>query len=341
MIETQKFDNPSANDTVVTLESKASIDTRRRESVGEEGKEIGSGNEAFVIGNASTGGVSLIQKNPSSDTGGHIYGATTGIKATSSLGGDIRIVTTGTVKGFGGKDGTGAGTAGILANTSDGGGGVTISATAAVIGKYRGVSAHAASGDLSISISGDVGGIGGGSDSEKYAEDGVTKTAHTTDTAIHAVAAGTGTGNLTITAAAVRGGRYGIWAVGSGTGSVSIAASGTVSVQGPSSRGGIYAAQTHADGASLTVAVATVTSSGGFGIKAIGSGAGAVLISARPARCRAETETASGRAERDPRCRSSWDPAPAPPSRARQSRAAPAPAPAVMESTPSRPMPGR
>ena len=181
-----------------------------------------------------------------------VTGSAKGIEATSSGSGVVAVTATGEVSAA-----SASGAVGIEAINSSGTN-LTIAA-ATVTGSAAGIRATSSgSGRVAVAATGDV-----------VATDGA-------GTAIHAVI-GTGGTDLTVTAAAARGGKAGIRAVGSGSGSVSIAATGEVSGSDAEAVG--IDATVGSRGTGLTVSAASVRGPA-TGIRAVGSGSGAVNVTA-------------------------------------------------------------
>ncbi|MDW6024373.1 autotransporter outer membrane beta-barrel domain-containing protein [Mesorhizobium sp. BAC0120] len=224
-----------------------------------------------------------------------VSGGSTGIYARHYGSGALSITTTGTVEGTNG-DGISVNSAG---NATD----LTIEAKAVSGGRSGIYVRHYGSGALSITASGTVqgtsgggirvrdfhgngltikaAGVSGGSDGinvRHYGSGALSITASGTvvgsrDNGVFALA-GTGTTDLTIAAADVSGGSIGIDAIHSGSGALSITATGTV--EGTSGHG-IYVRNN--SGTGVTIAAAAV-SGDAAGIYARNEGGGALSIAA-------------------------------------------------------------
>ena len=180
-------------------------------------------------------------------TAATVTGSGIGIKVVSSGAGTVSVSATGSV--------TGTGTAGIQATGGATTGAMTIN-VATVTGKTGIEAKQGSANKLDIEATGAV----MGTDASGVGIDALASSA----------------GALEITAAAVTGSAYGIKAIGSGTGAVSVKATGEVKGTGASGQG-VYARASAAG--TLSVDVATVTG-GAFGIRAVGSGAGDVTVNA-------------------------------------------------------------
>ncbi|MER8752804.1 hypothetical protein NKH57_26770, partial [Mesorhizobium sp. M1050] len=179
---------------------------------------------------------------------GSVNGASDGITAQNNGIGALSITTTGTV--------TGTSRYGIYASNS-GGTDLTIEA-ADVSGGTSGIHAeHYGTGALSITATGMVTGTAGDGIYARTLSDVISST------------------DLTIEAANVSGGIYGISAEHHGTGALSITATGTVTGGTGAFTGGIYARNYGGD---LTIAAGDV--SGGLGIGADQEGTGVLSITA-------------------------------------------------------------
>ena len=249
---------------------------------------------------------------------GTVTGGKTGIRALGSGTGGVSVIATGAVVGtvdYGihartGLSGTGltvsagtvtGGKTGIRALGS-GTGGVSVIATGAVVGTVD-YGIHARTGLSGTGLTVSAGTVTGGKTGIRALGSGtggvsVTATGAvvgTVDYGIYAMTAPTGT-DLTVSAGAVTGGKTGIKAVGSGSGAVSVSATGevmgsgtigvivsggtgtgdmTVSVATVSGEDGIDARQTGTG--DLTVRARSVMAKRG-GVKAVGSGAGNVTV---------------------------------------------------------------
>ena len=190
-----------------------------------------------------TGGIAFTQ----SANGRSVSGAQGGIVASNSGGGAISINVNGSVTGTAGN--------GIGATNDASGGGITITA-GSVYGAESGIRAvEGGAGAVNIVATGSVAGTG------------------TNGVGINALASSAGA--LTVAAATVTGSAVGIRAVSSGTGAVSIQATGSVEATGATSGIGIDAKTS--SGGALTITAAAVTGSA-FGIRAISSGTGAMSV---------------------------------------------------------------
>ena len=216
----------------VTLNSETPVDT---------------GGTAFALTQTGgAGGISLTQ----SGSGERIRGAQSGIAATNSGGGAISINVNGTVTGVAdhgisaANDGSGSGItitavsvsgadSGIKA-VEDGSGAVRIAATGTVTGALEeGVYAKTASGGAvtltAAAVTGGKAGIkasAGGSGAVSVRASGAVSATETSGIGIDVSASG---GNVSVSAAAVTGSATGIEIAATGTGVVSISASGSVS----------------------------------------------------------------------------------------------------------------
>ncbi|TPJ41394.1 hypothetical protein [Mesorhizobium sp. B2-6-5] len=178
-----------------------------------------------------------------------VSGGTTGIDARNFGSGALLITATGAV--------TGTSASGIYANNS-GGTDLTIEAVN-VSGRTSGIHAeHYGTGALSITATGTVTGTAGDGIYALTLSDIISST------------------DLTIEAANVSGGAYGIFAEHHGTGALSITATGTVTGDAGALTGGIYAQNFGSD---LTITAADV-SAGSIGIDADQEGTGALSITA-------------------------------------------------------------
>ncbi|MFB9983824.1 hypothetical protein ACFSQQ_04775 [Mesorhizobium kowhaii] len=178
----------------------------------------------------------------------NVSGGTTGVLARNFGSGALSITATGAV--------TGTSASGIYANNS-GGTDLTIEAVN-VSGGTSGIHAeHYGTGALSITATGTVTGTEGDGIYARTLSDVISST------------------NLTIDAATVSGGTYGISAEHHGTGALSITATGTVTGGTGALTGGIYARNYGSD---LTIVAAGV--SGGLGIGADQEGTGVLSITA-------------------------------------------------------------
>ena len=180
--------------------------------------------------------------------GREIKGASDAIMARNSGGGAISINVNGSVTASGGD--------GIHAVNDSGGDEIRISA-ASVTGSNIGIRAHSSgTGAVMISATGAVNGAG--------------------DMGVYARTA-PGGGGIAVTAAAVTGAMAGIKAMGSGTGKISVMATGAVAGSGSA---GI---EVHGGAAATGVSVAVATVTGRTGIMASHSGSGTMSISATAA----------------------------------------------------------
>ena len=194
------------------------------------------------LSQSGAGGLSLTQ----SSTGSRIAAAGHAIHARNSGAGDVSITVTGPVAG--GMTGRVAAADGIAAENGADGGDMRISA-ASVAGLRHGIAASADGGDVFVMASGPViGWLGEG---------------------VRAVAP---KGNATVSVASVAGARAGIF--GSGTGSVSISASGAVTSSGIAGIDGLVS------GAGSLSISATEVVGGSFGIRAMSKGSGSVSVTA-------------------------------------------------------------
>ena len=176
-----------------------------------------------------------------------VKGWRSGIVASSTGDGDVTVRATGALTARGGD--------GIRAFTGSAGGHVTVGA-AAITATVFGIHAHGAGvGSVSVSASGTV--------------------SARIKAGIHAYGAARG-GNVTVIAAAVRGGTEGIRAQNLGTGAVSVLATGDVTGSGAAA---IYASNS-ASGGALTVSAGGAVSGRSSGIKAINAGAGKMSVRA-------------------------------------------------------------
>ena len=176
-----------------------------------------------------------------------VKGWTSGIVASSTGGGDVTVGATGALTAKGGD--------GIRAFVGSAGGHVTVGA-AAITATAFGVHAHGeGAGSVSVSASGTV--------------------STRIDAGIHAYGAARG-GNVTVSAAAVSGGKDGIRARNLGTGAVSVLASGDVTGSGADA---IYASNS-ASGGALTISAGGAVTGRSSGIKAINAGAGKMHVRA-------------------------------------------------------------
>ena len=182
-------------------------------------------------------------------TAATVTGGKTGIRAVASGTGAVSIKAGGAV--------TGTAVAGVKVNSYASASDIMIDVVA-VTGNAGIDARHGGSGKLDIKATGSVSGTG--------AE------------GIFGLVSNSSGGALTITAAAVAGSSYGIRALSSGTGDLSISASGSVSGTGTSGRG-IDAQFLNSSGDSLTITAAAVAGSS-YGIRALSSGTGSVSISA-------------------------------------------------------------
>ena len=262
---------------------------------------------AFDLSHSGTGGVSLTQ----STNGLALKGGESGIAVSNAGGGAVSISATGPVVGLG----TTSDTAGIhVVNDSDGTG---IAITAAdVTGEFRGIYAvNSGSGAVRIAAQDVAGGRSHGihAINGPSGADGVTVSAASvftrrgdgiraisSSTASVGVSVGPGAvdargfkgsgiyaessgGDVTISASAVSGRQFGIWAKTSGTGAISIGASGAVVGGGHEVENfaGIFALQDGGGSAVAAVGItaATVTS-GGRAIWAHNKSGGNLTISA-------------------------------------------------------------
>ena len=156
---------------------------------------IDTAGTAFTLAQSGgNGGIIFTQ----SASGERIKGAMSAIIATNTGGGAIEINVNGTVTGAAGD--------GISATNDTSGSGITINAVS-VSGAQSGIEADEGGGDVKIAATGTV---TGAADYGIYAK------------------TGTSGGTITVTAAAVAGGKVGIKASASGSGAVSIKATGAV-----------------------------------------------------------------------------------------------------------------
>ena len=179
-------------------------------------------------------------------TAATVTGGKVGIRAVASGAGAVSIKAGGAV--------TGTAEAGIKVNSFASATDMTIDA-AAVTGNAGIDARHGGSGKLDIKATGSVSGTG--------AE------------GIFGLVSNSSGGPLTITAAAVTGSSYGIRAMSSGTGDVSISATGSVSGTGAD---GIFGLVSNASGGTLTITAAAVTGSS-YGIRGQSFSTGDVSIS--------------------------------------------------------------
>ena len=201
---------------------------------------IDTGADAFVLTQPGSAGITFVQ----SATGQEVRGARSGIVASNSGGGAISIDVNGSVTGASGD--------GISATNDASGTGITITA-AAVSGTDSGIRAvGSGTGAVKIVASGMVTGV---------SEEGVY--AKTSDSG----------GAITVTAAAVTGGRVGIKILADGAGTVSVDASGTV-------LGAAAAVQVVAGAKATGVEVDAAAVRGGTGIDAKHGGTGNLDIQA-------------------------------------------------------------
>ena len=262
---------------------------------------------AFDLSHSGTGGVSLTQ----SANGLALKGGESGIAVSNAGGGAVSISATGPVVGLG----TTSDTAGIhVVNDSDGTG-ITITA-ADVTGEFRGIYAvNSGSGAVRVAAQDVAGGRSHGihavngpsgaggvtvSAASVFTRRGDGIRAISSSTASVGVSVGPGAvdargfkgsgiyaessgGDVTISASAVSGRQFGIWAKTSGTGAISIDASGAVVGGGHEVENfaGIYALQDGGGSAVAAVGItaATVTS-GGRAIWAHNKSGGNLTISA-------------------------------------------------------------
>ena len=196
------------------------------------------------LSQSGTGGISLTQ----SSTGSRIAAAGHAVHARNTGAGGVSVTLTGLV--VGGRTGRVADADGIVAENGADGSGVRISA-ASVAGLRHGIAALAGAGGVSVEASGPVTGWFG---------DGV-----------RAIANG---GDVTVKAASASGGSAGI--LGSGTGAVSIRASGAAMATGS---GGVGIDGLASGSGALSIS-ATAASGGAFGIRAVSQGSGSVSVTA-------------------------------------------------------------
>ena len=205
---------------------------------------VSSGNAFSLTQTGGTGGIAFTQ----SANGQSVSGTQGGIVASNSGGGAISINVNGSVTGMAGN--------GIGATNDASGGGITITA-GSVYGADSGITA-----------------VEGGSGAVNVVATGLVTSSGTGGVGIDARAYATGA--LIVAAATVTGSAVGIRAVSSGTGAVSVQATGSVAATGATSGIGIDA---KTSGGALTITAASVTGSA-VGIRAVSSGTGAVSIQA-------------------------------------------------------------
>ena len=261
---------------------------------------------AFDLSQSGTGGVSFTQ----SATGLAIKGGESGIAVSNAGGGAVSVSATGPVVGLG----TTSDTAGIHVVNDSSGTGIAITA-ADVTGEFRGIYAvNSGSGAVRVAAQDVAGGRSHGIQAINGASgEGVTVAASSVFTrrgdGIRAISSSTGSvdvsagpgavdargfkgsgiyaessgGNVTITASAVSGRQFGIWAKTSGDGAISIDASGAVVGGGSEVEdfAGIYALQNGGGSAVADVGITAATvSSGGRAIWAHNKSQGDLTISA-------------------------------------------------------------
>ena len=207
-----------------------------------------NGGTSFELGQRGTGGISFTQ----SANGKWIRGSESGIDADNGGDGAISINVNAAVTAAGGD--------GVKANNTGAAGGEISITTGPVSGSDSGIKvAQSGSAAVKVSASGAVTG--------------------TSEEGIYALAKDSG-GPISVTAAAVSGGKFGIWVASSGTrvGAISVKATGAVTGSGT----GTGTAGIHAVGSARTtdVTIDAVAVSGGSGISAKNSGTGKLDINA-------------------------------------------------------------
>ena len=196
---------------------------------------------------AVSGGLGALTVSAQSD----VVGSATGIHAVATGQGDVTVAAAGKV--------TGSTTFGVRA---EGNSAVSVSTTEEVVGKTTGIYAKGSGVPASVRVTAAGHVIGSG--------DGAL------DAGIRALNAGGR--DIAVSVASVTGAGHGIHAVGSGTGAISIMASGAVTSSGDGAHA-IYAHQSNSgEAGGVTVTAANVTADGAA-VKAMAAGAGSVSVS--------------------------------------------------------------
>ena len=271
----------------VTLNSETSVSAG-----GGASSRGGSGAGGFTLTHSGTGGITFTQRAD----GKPVMGAESGIVATNSGGGAVRIDVNGSVTGGLGD--------GIEVSNDAQGAGITITA-ASVSGSQSGIRiAGSGTGGLSVMSSGTVIGAEDAGIDARTASGGalavIAATVTGGEVGIRAIGSGAGVVSVTATGAVTGGANAGIVAIGGsaatgvsvsaatvtgrtgivarhrGTGALDILASGSVTGTGADGFG-IHGVTSSAAEISITAAAVT---GGAFAIKAVGSGTGAVSVKA-------------------------------------------------------------